>query len=254
MGVFGLVGAGKTGLLEGLFGARRVASADIELDGRGYRPTDPATAVLRGIHLVPEERSVQAVFRSWSVSANVTLPFLRGIERFRLLDGRRERARGEAAIARMGVVARGPDAPVGTLSGGNQQKVVVARWLVDGARVLLFDEPFRGIDLGARADISAAIREAAVGRAVIVASADIDELLDVADRIVVLHAGAIVARRPRRGHDPGALRGAGGGRRTARSQRDRHDHAPEPRAGRSGRRCCTGDCPSSSWCCSSCSP
>ena len=196
VGVFGLVGAGKTGLLEGLFGARRVASASIALDGRVYRPADPATAVLRGIHLVPEERSAQAIIRSWSVSANVTLPFLRGIERFRLLDTRRERQRGLAAIARMGVVGPGPDAPVGTLSGGNQQKVVVARWLVDGARVLLFDEPFRGIDLGARADISAAIREAAVGRAVIVASADVDELLDVADRIVVLHAGVVVHDGP----------------------------------------------------------
>ena len=154
------------------------------------------TAVLRGVHLVPEERSVQAVLRTWSVAQNVTIPFLRGIERLGLLDGRVERARGALAMRTMRITAAGPDAPLRTLSGGNQQKVVVARWLVERARVLLFDEPFRGIDLGARADISAAIREAATERAVLIASADIDELLDVADRIVVLHEGGIVHDGP----------------------------------------------------------
>ena len=192
IGVFGLVGSGKSALLEGLFGARPIAEGVITVDDRAYRPVDPATGVLRGIHLVPEERSAQAVFRTWSIAANVTIPFLSGIERLGLLDGRRERTRGVEAIRTLRVAAPGPEAAIETLSGGNQQRVVVARWLVERARVLLFDEPFRGIDLGARADISAAIREAATERAVLVASADIDELLDVADRIVVLHDGAIV--------------------------------------------------------------
>jgi simple sugar transport system ATP-binding protein len=196
VGIFGLLGAGKSALLEGLFGARPIAEGRVTIDGRHYRPVDPAGAVLRGVHLVPEERSVQAVFRTWSVSQNVTIPFLSGIERLGLLDGRLERARGALAMRTMRIAAAGPDAPLRTLSGGNQQKVVVARWFVERARVLLFDEPFRGIDLGARADISAAIREAATERAVLVASADIDELLDVADRIVVLHDGSIVHDGP----------------------------------------------------------
>jgi ABC-type sugar transport system ATPase subunit len=196
IGVFGLVGAGKSALLEGLFGARPIAAGTITIDGRAYRPVDPATAVTRGIHLVPEERSAQGVFRTWSIAANVTVPFLRGIERLGFLDGRLERARGGQAIRALRVAAPGPDVAIQTLSGGNQQRVVVARWLVERARVLLFDEPFRGIDLGARADISAAIREAGDKRAVLVASADIDELLDVADRIVVLHEGAVVHDAP----------------------------------------------------------
>jgi simple sugar transport system ATP-binding protein len=196
VGVFGLVGAGKSARHEGRFGARRLAAGTLALDGRPYQPRDPASAVARGIHLVPEERSAQAVFRTWSVAQNVSVPFLRGIERLGLLDRRRERAQGVTAIREMRVTASGPDAPLRTLSGGNQQKVVVARWLTRHARVLLFDEPFRGIDLGARADISAAIREASVGRAVVVASADIDELLDVADRIVVLHEGVVVHDAP----------------------------------------------------------
>ncbi|MFN8619559.1 MAG: sugar ABC transporter ATP-binding protein [Chloroflexota bacterium] len=195
-GVLGLVGSGKSALLEGLFGARRLALAAAAVDGAPYAPRDPATAVNRGVYLVPEERSVQGVLASWSVASNLALPFLRRIQRLGFLDLGAEKQRGAEAITRLGVVASGPDAPIRTLSGGNQQKVVVGRWLTDGARVLLFDEPFRGIDLGARADITRWIRESAGGHATLVASTDIDELLDVADRILVLVDGSLVEDAP----------------------------------------------------------
>jgi simple sugar transport system ATP-binding protein len=196
VGVFGLVGAGKTSLLEGLFGARALAGGAVALDGRPYAPRDTADAVRSGVHLVPEDRARQGVIAPWSVARNLSLPFLRRNLRLGLLDGAAERRTAEAVIERLGIVTRGPGAPVATLSGGNQQKVVVGRWLVPGARVLLLDEPFAGVDLGARADIGEQLRATATTRGTVVASADIDELLEVADRIVVLRDGAIVHDGP----------------------------------------------------------
>jgi simple sugar transport system ATP-binding protein len=145
---------------------------------------------------VPEDRARHGVIAPWSVARNLSLPFLRRGRRLGLLDFGAERRAAEDVIERLGIVARGPAAPVATLSGGNQQKVVVGRWLVPGARVLLLDEPFAGIDLGARADIGEQLRATAPSRATMVASADIDELLEVADRIVVLRDGAIVHDGP----------------------------------------------------------
>jgi simple sugar transport system ATP-binding protein len=190
LGLFGLVGAGKTSLLEGLFGARS-SPAGLVLDGRPYRPAAPADAIVAGVHLVPEDRGRHGVLAAWSISRNLSLPFLGALGRFGFLDRGSERRLAEQAIVRLGIVAAGPEAAVATLSGGNQQKVVVGRWLVPGTRVLLLDEPFAGIDLGARADIGALLRATAADRATIVASADIDELLEVADRIVVLRDGGI---------------------------------------------------------------
>jgi simple sugar transport system ATP-binding protein len=196
VGIFGLVGAGKTSLLEGLFGARRSATGAVTLDGRPYEPRDTADAVRAGVHLVPEDRARHGVIAPWSVARNLSLPFLARGLRFGLLDGSAERRRAERVIEGLGIVTRGPAAPVATLSGGNQQKVVLGRWLVPGARVLLLDEPFAGVDLGARADIGQQLRTTAATRATVVASADIDELLEVADRIVVLRDGAIVHDGP----------------------------------------------------------
>jgi simple sugar transport system ATP-binding protein len=196
LGIFGLVGAGKTSLLEGLFGARSLADGTVSIDGRPFDPRDTADAVRAGVHLVPEDRTRQGVIAAWSVARNLSLPFLTQGLRFGLLDGRAERRNAEGVIERLGIVSRGPSAIVSTLSGGNQQKVVVGRWLVPGARVLLLDEPFAGVDLGARADIGERLRATAASRATIVASADIDELLEVADRIVVLRTGAIVLDGP----------------------------------------------------------
>ena len=151
------------------------------------------------MHLVPEDRAAQALIPGWSVRANATLALVR---RFFTRIGL-ERKRTNELIRDLDVASAGPEAPIESLSGGNQQKVVVGRWLLKPARVLALDEPFRGVDLGARADIAAKIREQ--DGAVIVASADVDEVLEVADRIVVLSHGAVVRDVPAASADREAL-------------------------------------------------
>jgi len=196
VGLFGLIGAGKTSLFEALFGIRPLAAGNATLDGRPLAAGSPREAIDRGVYLVPEDRAAQAVLPEWSIARNLSLPFLREVGRRGFLDRGAERRRAVAAIADLGVVAAGPSAPLRSLSGGNQQKVVVGRWLGQTARLLLLDEPFRGVDLRARADIGARLRDRRGAHATLVASADVDELLEVADRVVVLHEGAIVHDGP----------------------------------------------------------
>jgi simple sugar transport system ATP-binding protein len=188
LGLTGLIGAGKSELLGALFGLRRLPAGRILLDGREIRPRDPADAIGLGVHLVPEDRAAQALIPGWSVRANATLALVR---RF-FTRVRDERKSTVGLIRRLGIATAGAEAPIESLSGGNQQKVVVGRWLLAPARVLLLDEPFRGVDLGARRDIAAEVRELAAQSAVVVASADVDEVLEVADRIVVLAHGGVV--------------------------------------------------------------
>jgi simple sugar transport system ATP-binding protein len=196
VGLFGLIGAGKTSLFEALFGVRPLAAGHATLDGRPLAATSPREAIDRGVYLVPEDRAAQAVLPEWSIARNLSLPFLRQVGRRGFLDRGAERRRAVAAIADLGVVAAGPSAPLRSLSGGNQQKVVVGRWLGQTARLLLLDEPFRGVDLGARADIGRRLRDRRRVHGTLVATSDVDELLEVADRVVVLHEGAIVHDGP----------------------------------------------------------
>ncbi|MDA0180525.1 sugar ABC transporter ATP-binding protein [Solirubrobacter phytolaccae] len=188
LGLTGLIGAGKSELLGALFGLRPLPEGTIALDGAAIRPTHPAEAIGHGVHLVPEDRAAQALIPGWSVRGNATLALAR---RFFTQIGR-ERTRVIDLIKDLRVRTDGPEAPIESLSGGNQQKVVVGRWLLKPARVLALDEPFRGVDLGARRDIAAKARELSSGAAIVVASADVDEVLEVADRIVVLSHGSVV--------------------------------------------------------------
>ncbi|MFD0312116.1 sugar ABC transporter ATP-binding protein [Streptomyces sp. NPDC127119] len=191
-GVVGLLGAGKTELARGLFGAEPFPSGTVELDGKPYAPRRPADAIRRGVHLVPEDRHADALVPGWSLAQNVSLPFLRSLSTAGLVNRRRENALGRDTIEQLGVVARDEHSTVEELSGGNQQKIVVGRWLAEKPRVLILDEPFRGVDIGARRDIGRRARAlAAEGAAVLVLSADVDEVLEVADRVVVLAAGEI---------------------------------------------------------------
>ncbi|MEW2568773.1 sugar ABC transporter ATP-binding protein [Streptomyces sp. NPDC047070] len=191
-GVVGLLGAGKTELARGLFGAEPFPTGTVELDGEPYAPRRPADAIRRGVHLVPEDRHADALVPGWSLAQNVSLPFLRSLSTAGLVNRRRENALGRDTVEQLGVVARDEHSTVEELSGGNQQKVVVGRWLAEKPRVLILDEPFRGVDIGARRDIGRRARAlAAEGAAVLVLSADVDEVLEVADRVVVLAAGEI---------------------------------------------------------------
>ena len=191
-GVVGLLGAGKTELARGLFGAEPFAAGAVELDGTAYRPRRPADAIRAGVHLVPEDRHADALVPGWSLAQNISLPFLKSLSRLGLVNTAKEDALGRDTIEALGVVARDEHSTVEELSGGNQQKVVVGRWLARTPRVLILDEPFRGVDIGARRDIGRRARAlAAEGAAVLVLSADVDEVLEVADRVVVLAAGEI---------------------------------------------------------------
>ncbi|GII26864.1 sugar ABC transporter ATP-binding protein [Planotetraspora mira] len=189
LGVVGLVGSGKTELLEQFYGARPLQSGGLLLDGLPYRPRDPHAAVKAGVAFAAEERSAQAIVPGWSVRAHVTLPRLRQHSRSGLLSRRSEYGSAAAVIERFGVRGPGVDAPIETLSGGNQQKVVVGRWLEASPRLLILDEPFRGVDVGARADIGRTLAEHSAGMGVIVASSDPQEVVELAGRILVLHEG-----------------------------------------------------------------
>nr|WP_119611472.1 sugar ABC transporter ATP-binding protein [Streptomyces acidiscabies] len=191
-GVVGLLGAGKTELARGLFGAEPFLAGAVDLDGKPYAPRRPADAIRAGVHLVPEDRHADALVPGWSVAQNVSLPFLKSLSRMGLLQSAREDALGRDTIAALGVDPRDEHSTVEELSGGNQQKVVVGRWLAETPRVLILDEPFRGVDIGARRDIGRRARQlAAEGAAVLVLSADVDEILETADRVVVLAAGEV---------------------------------------------------------------
>ncbi|MFC4120400.1 sugar ABC transporter ATP-binding protein [Nonomuraea zeae] len=190
LGVTGLVGAGKTELLEQLGGARPLLSGRLELDGAPYRPKDPRAAIDSGVAFAPEERAAQSIVPGWSVRAHVTLPWLRRHSlRSGLLGRRSETDAARRVIELFGVRGPGDDAPIEALSGGNQQKVVVGRWLAGEPRLLVLDEPFRGVDVAARADIGRVVRERAKQAAVIVATSDPQELRGLADRVLVMHEG-----------------------------------------------------------------
>ncbi|MEV4093261.1 sugar ABC transporter ATP-binding protein [Streptosporangium saharense] len=191
LGVTGLVGSGKTELLEQLFGARPLLSGTLTLGGAPYRPKDPGAAIGAGVALVAEERAARAVVPGWSLRAHVSLPRLGAHTVAGVLSRRAERASAEEVVRLLAVRTSGVEAAIETLSGGNQQKVVVGRWLTGSPRLLLLDEPFRGVDVGARADIGRVLRGRADGLAVLVASSDPEEVLELADRILVLHEGGL---------------------------------------------------------------
>ncbi len=191
-GIVGLIGAGKSELARGIFGADRFSAGTMTFDGRPYRPRHTKDAVRRGIYLVPEDRAAEAMLPTWSLAWTSTLPFLGTVSRAKVLDAAQENRVGREIVDTFGVVAEGPSQPVDALSGGNQQKVVVGRWMHAGPRVLLLDEPFRGVDIGARGDIShQAHEQAGSGACVVVLSSDVEEIRGVADRIVVLVEGEI---------------------------------------------------------------
>ena len=191
--VVGLVGAGKTELAECLYGVRHPAGGAMALEGKSYTPKAPTDAVRAGVYMVPEDRSGGSIVADFDVAANISLPFLSAFSLGGFVNRAAERRNGRRAIADLGIVAPGETAAIGSLSGGNQQKVVLARWLTGAARLLILDEPFQGVDIAARRDIGATLRATARTRATLVLCADLDEALEIADRIVVMRNGRIVA-------------------------------------------------------------
>jgi ribose transport system ATP-binding protein len=196
VGLAGLMGSGRTETLRAIFGADELRSGRLYLRGRSgpARINSPADAVRHGIALVPEDRKTQGLLLSLSVRANITLGVLPDVaDRLGRISFAREE-RLATAIAGDLIRTRSLEQPVGELSGGNQQKVLLARWLCRDADVLLVDEPSRGIDVGSRAEVHRLLRaQAAAGKALVVASSDLDELFALADRILVFSAGRVAA-------------------------------------------------------------
>ena len=190
----GLVGAGRTELLETLFGLRRAERGEIRLGGKAIAPRTPREAITAGLALIPEDRRGQGISVVMPVYENIALPILaRFVSRLGLAISR-EIAHAKEMIGRLNIRTPDPRTPAGALSGGNQQKVVLAKWLSTDATMLLFDEPTQGVDVGAKDEIYGLIdRLAAQGRAVLIASSDLEEVLAVGDRVLAMRAGRIVA-------------------------------------------------------------
>lgn len=193
VGLTGLVGSGRSEVLETVFGARRATAGRVLVDGRPLPPGSVAAAVRAGMGLCPEERKSQALLMYEPVYRNVSLSSLRRFSRAGFLARREEFARTKETVAALDLRPADPRRATRTLSGGNQQKVVVGRWLLANCRILLLDEPTRGVDVGSRAELYRVIRRlAADGVGVLMVSSEIPEVLGLADRVLVMREGRVI--------------------------------------------------------------
>ena len=199
VGLAGLVGAGRTELVEALFGAGEYTSGKIFIEERPVTIRTPADAIRHGLALVTDDRKAKGLIPTASVQVNIILPVQARVAHFGfLVNARAERHLTERLLRELRVKTPSADHPVMLLSGGNQQKVVLARWLAVHPRVLLMDEPTRGIDVGAKMEIYELIRRlAAQGTAILLVSSELEELRHLADRILVMHRGRIVGELQR---------------------------------------------------------
>jgi ribose transport system ATP-binding protein len=192
LGVAGLIGAGRTEVAEAICGMTRRVGGTISIDDVALAIDSPRAAIAHGIYLVPEDRHRCGLMDAASVRENITLPDLRRHARAGIIRARAERGWAQHAATVFRVKTPSIGTAVSNLSGGNQQKVILARWLSLSPRVVVFDEPTRGIDVGARAEIYDVMRGlAAAGTAIVMVSSDIEEILEVSDRVAVMHDGRV---------------------------------------------------------------
>jgi len=197
LGLAGLVGAGRTEICRALFGIDRLDRGEIHVEGRPYLPQSPRHAVRAGLALVPEDRQVCGVASQRSLAENMSLAALPLYSPRGILNLKAELAAASDMISRLNLRASSPAQPAGQLSGGNQQKAVLAKWLLARSRVFLLDEPTCGIDIAAKSDVAALIDELTRhGSAILLVSSELPELLHLADRILVLRRGRIAAELP----------------------------------------------------------
>lgn len=194
LGIAGLVGSGRTELLRLIAGVDPIATGSVEFDGQALKLGNPRSAVAAGIGLLPEERKREGIIPARPVSVNMALPSLQHFAKAGIVRHSAIRARAEELLKRVNLRPFQIDRPIKLFSGGNQQKAIIARWLAAGSEVLLFDEPTRGIDVGAKSEIYHLIEElAAEGRSIIVVSSELPEIMRVSDRVVVMRDGRIAA-------------------------------------------------------------
>ena len=193
VGLAGLVGSGRTEILETIYGARRSTAGTVSVDGKRLRRGVVHGAVDAGVGLAPEERKSQGLLLDQPVYSNISVSSMRAFQRLGFVQRTREKEKAVELVESLDVRPRNISRHVRTMSGGNQQKVVVARWLLRGCRVLLLDEPSRGVDVGARSEIYRLIRTLAdSGVAVVVVSSEVEEVLGLADRVLVVREGRVV--------------------------------------------------------------
>jgi ribose transport system ATP-binding protein len=192
VGMAGLMGAGRTELAETLFGVRNMISGTIAIDGKPITVRKPADAIRAGIFLIPEDRRVDGLILTDSVKHNISLARLPSLSRFGFLQSGREEQLAQAMCERFQVRTPSTAQIAGNLSGGNQQKVVLAKWLSRTPRLLILDEPTRGIDVGAKSEVYALMDELArQGTAILMISSDLEEILGMSDRVLVMHEGGL---------------------------------------------------------------
>jgi ribose transport system ATP-binding protein len=190
LGVAGLMGSGRSEIVRALFGVSRRRSAEVWLDGAASHISDPSAAIGHGIGFVTEDRKTEGLVLGMCVRENITLTHLPKLAHGGVVDGRSERAEVGEVVGRLNIRPRDSEIEVKSLSGGNQQKVVFAKWLEIAPKVLFLDEPTRGVDVGGKAEIYQIINQlAASGVAVVMASSELPEVLSISDRILVMHEG-----------------------------------------------------------------
>jgi ribose transport system ATP-binding protein len=192
LGLAGLVGAGRTELARALFGIDRPLGGHVKIDGRPVAIDSPRAAIERGLYLVPEDRKQAGLHLDFSLTENISLPDLKRYAPGMLISAGAEQKNAELQKHRLDIKAVNVGTEAGTLSGGNQQKIVLAKWLSMKPSIIIFDEPTRGIDVGAKSEIYRLMRDLAdSGVAVLMISSDMEEVIGVSDRMVVMHEGAI---------------------------------------------------------------
>lgn len=192
--IYGLMGAGRTELLEAIAGKEPVAGGDVLLDGRSILGDSIAQRIDAGVGLVPEDRQRDGLVQTFDVGTNLTLASLTQSIRRGIISRRTEKSRAAALITDVTVKTPGPDAPIGSLSGGNQQKVVIGKIVATNPRVMLLDEPSRGIDVGAKAEVFRLLADRARhGLGVVYSTSEVGECLSIAHRIIVMRRGRISA-------------------------------------------------------------
>jgi rhamnose transport system ATP-binding protein len=203
VGLAGLVGAGRTELARVLFGITPADLGDIVLAGKKVRIDSPAQAIEQGLAYVPEDRRRHGVVQDLPVSANISLAVLRRIANSGLIDFAEERELADSFVQRLGIKTASVASLAGTLSGGNQQKVAVARWLATEPKVIILDEPTQGVDVGAKSEIYRLMSDLAQkGLAILMISSDLPEVFGMADRIIVMHGGRVVGEMDRAAATP----------------------------------------------------
>ncbi len=192
LGLAGLVGAGRSEVARALFGIDRRLAGDLALDSRALRIASPRDAIRAGFALVPEDRKLCGLVLEMAIRANATMATLSRHVRYGLIQRASEARAAAAAIADLCIRTASPELPASSLSGGNQQKVVLAKWLATAPQVIILDEPTRGVDVGAKQEIYALMRAlAGGGAAVLMISSDMEEIIGQSDRVAVMHEGAL---------------------------------------------------------------